>query len=313
MPVTVKLDTAHNAQLEIDGTVKRIRRGAFWMGLDGGTPADVLWQCVTAAGMPILAAGTPNAPYPGQSDLLYTSLRVVSTSGATASGYLIYETPSGFPATAYLIKDSSQLMTYETNMYPGTRYPIYIAGGSFDTDVDNGDGSITTTTNLVPGDNCTMRFRMRVRQKSITKLVYGQIIRPTGSFLFGNDNPFFGPQGTADNSDAVGQVNDDSWGGKPKGHWLIDGYETDTYKYQGYYILNASAICRSSPGMPNFDWSETGILRNTITGKYVQVKKDDIDALMALPYDFGQIGDNTKGVVRAGPYTLTSFPTVFGF
>jgi len=93
--------------------------------------------------------------------------------------------------------------------------------------------------------------------------------------------------------------------------------------YQGTILQVVSAVCRSSSQVPNFDWSETGILRNTITGKYVEVSKSVIDALTALPYQQSIIGGATNattgvvegqnGIVRVGAYGMTSFTTLFGF
>jgi hypothetical protein len=130
---------------------------------------------------------------------------------------------------------------------------------------------------------------------------------------------------TSDGGDYIGTVNDDDWPAsvvgmtsKPTGYWLINKFETMTSKFQGYYTVEAAALTRT-----NEDWSEYGILRSRVSGKYAMVTDTEhtppswdyaADAAAVSPYSYGiMYREPNKGILRVGPYPTSSFASLFGF
>jgi hypothetical protein len=125
--------------------------------------------------------------------------------------------------------------------------------------------------------------------------------------------------GTTDNTHvetlrgAINQVNDADLLGLPKGFWrfsrLRDVFEVGA----NYYNVTVELSTRISR-----NWATLIVLRDSNTGKYVNVKDADMvaasDKLKGSNYKYGFItteGDN-KGVIVVGLYKLASLGTTLG-
>jgi hypothetical protein len=141
-------------------------------------------------------------------------------------------------------------------------------------------------TKNVPEDVVPMGFGMPTRVISVTVLNTGDPPDATGEF--------------------TGYVNDATWQGLPAGYWRTEGTEAEDSKYSGYWSRQLTAATKNLES-----WSTFGTLRNTITGKYIDIDPDLITALMSIPYSYGTHIAN--GIIRADPYPETDFEALFGF
>jgi hypothetical protein len=268
-------DTVDGSEIEHNYTSSTRIRGGLVVGLHGD-PSQALEQIIAASGMPKFG----DVINSNGRTLYLKNIRAKAIGADMARVALTYDSVfSSETSSAYLIRTRSYLTTYETNMLPGTRVPIRI---DLYADPDHG-------FNVVPADNVTFRFQRPMRSIEVSGLKFGA--PPTDDKYEKN----------------IGYANAGPFRGLARGYWVLTDGGVDLSRYKGFYTWNLSALTRNTE-----DWSETGILRDSRTGKFVNVLPADIAALLALPYDYGIIGKR-NGIIRVGPYPVTDFATLFGF
>jgi hypothetical protein len=263
-------------------------------------PADLLWEVnltLQANGLftdpPTSLAGHPNV-----------TLQRVEIYGMTYNGAkiaLFWGTPGFGPPSIYIVRNSTTLSTFQTDLMPGTRQPLRMA----DTSVAGTDETGAAVSYPITGDNVLFNFLRPLELIQVYSLNYGA---PKYS------------------NNLVGRVNDSDWptaapsfptfGGydptrntKAKGYWLLNEWTTDIHRYAGYYTLNASAISKV-----NEDWSDTAVAVDQSTGKRIALVDPvgTVAAMMTPPYSYSIIY-NANGMMRVGPYDVTGFAALFGF
>lgn len=272
MATTFEIDKIDGSSLEINGLLRNRVRIGVVKGIDTSSGTDLILEKAYDA---MVAAGyTLGSASPDTSSTArLATVRISPLSGDMCRVEMRYEPPN-FNQTAYVIRNSSYVTNVPGNMLPGTRTPIRIGY----TDVDG---------KKWPEDNLTIPILRAFRQISISAVIAGD--PPTGL------------------QDAIGYANSDTWQGKAKGYWLMVRADTDVSKWTGYSSYTASALTRGFE-----DWSETGVLRNSMTGKYAKVATADLATLLSPAYSQGIIS-SVAGAIRVGPFPTTSFTTVFGF
>lgn len=275
MATEIIWDTVEDSSAEAFGIIKRHARGALITGLDTSvTPADMLWSVLSLPGVPVTGQSHPTRP-----ELKYNRVLLRGVSGDSVRAQFIYETfnPSG-PASAYYITHDSFTQSFQTNMVPGTRVPIRV---SYEDPV---------TGLKIPEDYVTFTFDRTMKAISVTALIYGN------------------PEGSTDGA-YVNRANDSAWQGLPIGYWRTLRYKTSYAKFSGYYQKEMTALTKVDE-----DWSEMGILRNSVTGRFAKVLESNITACLSATYAYGiQPGTSTLGFVRVGPYRTANFASIFGF
>lgn len=301
---TLELDKLDGAAFEQTGTIKRFIRTGIAYDLDTTSAFGTLYS--------VLSIG--NCPRWGDTDTvsrdtMVTRIRVDPLSGDMARVTILYESFQGAgPASAYIITSRAFPRTIETNLIPGLRIPIKATYKFADTPSDEEaffvDKDFGLITDLVP-----MRIYAPMRSYQISQLIYGSM---TPQQPFNGSRSPIKLSGNVDKGEFICHVNSDTWKGKKPGFWLMNDYSTSESKYQGFYQAESSAITKVTE-----DWSETGILRNAQTGKFVPVDPKKIAAMNAKDYKYGMIyptdAGNQDGIVRVGPYPTVSFSQLFGF
>lgn len=296
---TVTIDTTDSASLEY-GTAagipfKRFWRPAYVEGIDvsgsGGNISQALWL----AGAAVEAAAASSPLDSSHSDLIISKVFLEPDADRKARARLLYELPIfgiGVPPSTYLLRDTGVGRTFETNRMPGTHAPLDCTYTGVVSGTGSGAGPYTISDRII------YTIMAPLRGIGVSALIYG---RPTSA-----------PQ------DHVTYANDALWpssaypGGNtllaPKGvgYWKLDRYRTDYSVYSGYYTLDAEATTKVTE-----DWSETGTLRNTQTGRYIKLDPADLAALLAPAYTYSVANGN--GIQRVGFYPLLNFVTIFGF
>lgn len=108
----------------------------------------------------------------------------------------------------------------------------------------------------------------------------------------------------------VGKVNQDQWNGKPPGYWLFSGMRSSTTDGGKSYSLSIQIVTKN-----NEDWSQYVVLRDRNTDQLVTVDDKVVAQLKQFDYKYGILypgGQNDKGILRAGPYEMTPFNSIFG-
>jgi hypothetical protein len=284
MPATWTPDTIEGSQLEVEMAQGRCVRTGIMDGVDTtDDPYQLLFEVINQLVNRGITLNPPSPLSQYQPFMLLRRVRVLGIADRSARVALFYETPEFGTPTAYLLRHSTVLTSYQTDLLPGTRIPLRIKD-AYDLITDGG----ISTGFKIPGDNVLFTFLKPLESIQVYALTYGQ---------------------PKDSRASVGKVNNNDWQGKAKAMWLLSEWTTDQYKYSGYYTLNAAAISRVDE-----DWSESGILINRQTGKKIHVQDENTtaQAMMAQPYSFGIIYNN-NGMMRVGPYGMTDFLALFGF
>lgn len=293
MAITVTLDVFEGAEVSTEATgtntaaQKRFVRPAIVEGIDLTVVGSDLSEALFIAMTEVSNKAAANPLSGSHADMYLRKIFLRAISDQTARAELVYETLQigGGPPSTYVLTDGAFLTTFQTNRMPGTHKP-------FSTHYEDLDGE-----NRVPedgSDRVTMSLLRPMRKLNVSALIYGR--------------PQTGGQ------DAIGSVNDAVWptsgdsSPKPVGYWLLTDYTTAWTRYGGYMQLSATALTKVRE-----DWSETGILLNKLTGKYVDVDDTVIDALLAKPYTNTVDSPFGDGIIRVGIYPLVSFSTIMGF
>jgi hypothetical protein len=205
--------------------------------------------------------------------------RGVSPTFATCELY--FETPVfDGPPSSFVFTESGQSQSCTTSMIPGTRQQIKVEWYNDD------------YTDHVPKNLVTFTYDRTIRTIDITALIYGTPPPP--------------PTGV------YNRVNSLPWQGLGMGFWRVMLYQISASVYEGYYTKRVVVAAKEDE-----DWSSTGVLLDTRTGRYVIVDDDDIADLIRYPYKFGIIypnadSDDTPGIVRAGLYQMVDFGQAIG-
>lgn len=281
MPATFVLDTIAGTDLQVDllgvSQSRRVRTGVV-KAIPVGMTADS--QVMDAAMAAVLAVVPAGSGYPLQTGWYFTKLHIYPTVSPTiARVELIYESLNfgGAVPSSYVIRNRSYLLQSYTSVMPGTRVPLRLG-------FDDGSGTV------IPSDTAKIPFGRPCKAISITAIQYGTVV---------------------DYSDYVGCVNVDVWQGKQRGYWRLDSFETEKSKYAGYTGISALAVTKVVE-----DWSESEVLRDSRTNRYVDVPPAEITAMNARDYSYGiiwPISPPGKGIMRVGLYPMTSFAVIFGF
>ncbi len=281
MPATLILDTMEGTEVNVDILASqnstRVRTGIV-KDIPVGATADS--QVMDKALDAVLLEVPSGSTYPMRPGWFFSKLRIFPTKNPTiARVELVYAPLSwgGAIPSTYVIRNRAYLLDSYTSVLPGTRIPLRLGFN---------DG-----TTIVPADTCKVRFGRPCRAISVTSVIGGAVDESVG--------------------DRIGSVNIEVWKGKAPGFWRLDNYETSQAVYTGYTTIEALAVTKVVE-----DWSESEILRDSRTHRYVDVLPAEITAMNAKPYSFGLIWPITapgKGIMRVGLYPMTSFTSIFGF
>jgi hypothetical protein len=203
---------------------------------------------------------------------------------------LIYEltNPGSFGATsAYITEEGSTIQNYTTTFMPGTREAIRVDYKGLTRANTGFGGTIILPGQPIQEDFVPMNLVRPVRTIRVTQVKFG---RPKG-----------------DISSYVGYVNQDQWKGLPRGYWMLMEYTTRANRMEGFYTTSATAYSKNLE-----DWSETGVLVNSITGKKAKIKDADIETVKKFKYEPQKIV-RYDGLVHVMPYPWTSFRALLGF
>lgn len=282
-------DKIDSTQFQQTGAVIRFVQGGYVDGLptSGVSSTEILFLCRSATGMPPPPASGPFTTLAGHSDLFLTSVMFRGVCDGIAEVQLVWESFSGTQPTTYLIEDDYETITETTTLIPGTGLPIRTL---------DYPGDATSKSPAALADNIPMAIDFTVRVVNVTVLRYGSPPTTSGQ--------------NATNASAAALTtcsNSDAWLGYSAGFWKLIRNRTIRSPYQGYYthmLAAASLVWR--------DWSKTGILIDTNTGKHVKVSASEISSIRSFPY-VGQAVYAGAGIVRACPYPTTSFASIFGF
>lgn len=283
----VTFATIDGSLLESQVLTGRVVIGAVVENIDasGASDYEVMFRAQAA-----IAAAQPTLPGHSNYFLNRIIVRGFMTNGCVCQ--VEYTTFQAVQPSTYLLRYTSYITAVATNLIPGTRTPIRVGWTA--------PPIVGKPSPTIRPDNVTMRFMLPTLGLSVSALVYGQ---PTNN-----------------HADTVAYVNDTLWPqgvtgitARKPGYWMLAKYETAWSKYKGYFSYEAVAISRVYA-----DWSETGILRSKITGRFAKVDDSVITAMNALDYAYGYIypanqSNTVLGVVRIGGNPVASMSAVFGF
>lgn len=265
-------DTVDDSQLDYGNTSITKVRGGIVTGL-AGDPSTALEQCIDAATDAGISLGS-TATIAGRT-LILSRLIAKPFSADSARCQLVYNNDWGAAATAYVITVDNYEQSYQTDLIPGTRVPMYI-----DPWQDVGDPA-----GVVAGDNFTAVFTRTITDVTISGIKAG------------SETPEY--------KQSVNKVNAADWYDYPRAWWKVTRGQTSISKYSGYFSFLLGASAKGDE-----DWSEIGTLVNRATGRKVLVTPSDLAAMLAENYVHGII-KKVNGAIRVGPYHPLEFTTIF--
>lgn len=288
MPATLIMDEIDGAELQtsLDGIHRRVRagriRGINTTGSVSNPDPRVLEKALAVAGMPGLGDAYPppvdetEGPTVPGLKLKHHILRPFTNT--VTKVFLVYETEQNqFTPGSFLLSDDTRTFSETTNMIPGTRTPVRLNWTNPD-----------DPNEFVPEDFAVFKYERSVRSMVILATIYG--------------NP------PTIQRDMVGTVNDNDWGGYPRGYWKVDRYRTESRDRGSSYQVTAEVSTKK-----NEDWSVYDILQNKHTGQYVPIPDSYAQELVDEDYIYGYTGFLNRGIVKIGPYALSPFDILFGF
>ena len=282
MAASLILDTIEGGSLTIGGDATELVRGGIIRGIPTGDDKMLLFDAMECDGWPI--DGSPFSD--DKPDLVLRRARLQPIGSDVCRVEFVYQTPTlqfgGF--SSWVIRKSSRNSQMETARVPGI---LGVSGGQT---IELGFlGSVDGVTQVVPTRPATMRFNLPLTELSATAIVLG--------------NP------ETDISTWNGYVNDKTFYGRAKGHWLVDEAGTEISAYTGYYTVFARLLAR-----PLMDWSEWKFVQDPITGALLYTSAHKT-AAEALAYSHGVINatPTLSGFVRVGPYPTAPLESVLTF
>lgn len=275
---TIIFDTIKGSLLDVQSApgsnIKQQVRTGIIKDLDvvGSSDAEVLnkaFDAITAA----VPFGTPH-PRGDVGPFNRLILRPIESISNMLRFEMVYGTGAMSGNSAYLLRYSTVMQSYNTRFLPGTGRNRRIATLDFK-DPDTGK--------TVKANSINMTLMRPIRTISVTSI-------QTGAPEEGDD-------------DMVNLVNNAPWQGKPRGYWLVTGYETAISFYQGYYQASATVMTKG-----NENWFEVGVLVDPTTGLPVKVDEAKLGAALKS-YDYGVFP--YEGFVVVGPYETENFNVIF--
>jgi hypothetical protein len=274
----IKLDAIEGAYYRQDDQQRVYQRTGTATGIStvGTTDTTLLLRAVAqAAGMPQLyvdsATSDPEAKVTGVEVLSINEASDAARIRITYSTPTIKQQPVG--GGGFVLEDDVTLTQASTQFVPGTsRKPLLIKQNF---------AGIPIQTYLA-----TLNYQKPIRTITLSGL-------------------FTSPAKVAAIRAAIGKVNADPFLDLPRGYWLLTGLNSRTSDGGGSYggtIQMATQV--------NQDWSHLIVMRDRHTDQFVTVTDSDIADVMALGYDYGNIGASIsegKGFARVGPYETANF------
>lgn len=285
---TVTLDTIQDSQIERLGNQQiRAVRGGYVTGVTStNDPEQLLYEAATATGMPPMGDEYPAYPYS-----FLTRIRVLGITPRGARILLYYEPFSGVVDTTYIITTGSRMQSYQTNLHPGTLDPLQV-----------GYVDPSAIFDSPPPDMRPISLLKPCATVSVYRLQAGTLSDAD--------------QATLSNA-SVGWVNDDTWMGRAKGHWLCTGCEVTNSKFGGYYSIRATAETNG----PVESWAKYITFYQSQIGKWLN--SSGLAAAIAASvsgdaYSYGSTIPSggahlTDGWRRVCPYPELDFGALFGF
>jgi hypothetical protein len=280
MPGTLLLDTVDGSEFDIQVGSPNVSRGGLVTGISGD-PSTAIDQVIAAAGLPLGQAGTIN----GQSAFLQ---RVTgrAASSDTFRVQLMFGNAGSFTPSAYVITDRSYTQAYQSNRIPGTRKRLLVPRWRQNADDPHEDDPSNPS---VPADLAMMTWQYPMREIIVSGLKYGS--PPDDSVYAGK----------------IGKANAEQFLGLPRGYWHINSASTNDSKYSGYYSYQGSAVSKVVE-----DWSHVFTLYSSLVNKYVDIDPAVEQRVLGAAYKY-EVIDSGPGILRVGPFDLTSFAAIFGF
>jgi hypothetical protein len=265
------------------------RRAAIVTGVSTSHPAAVCFLATQVAGMPQRGDSHPVHP-----ECTVTSLEAMGIRQADDSIHVLitYESPQGdlIPpgggGPGFTLEDDTGLIGESTQLLPGNRkIPLVV---KFKEEVTDDAGDADTS---IRDYQATIDFQRPVRTVTLTGTLKKGV----------SPSPY---------REAVGKVNSDPWNGLGVGYWLVAGLASRTSDFGSTYSIQMQLVTRN-----NEDWSTYCFLRDRNTDQFVRIEDDVAEDLARFDYEYGVIypeGDNSKGIIRVGPYEMTNFSSIFG-
>lgn len=319
MAVTIKPYTIEGTGANLGYLQGQVATGFYASGLDPNLTQslhlDAVYMALQANGY---FFGAANPSFPG---MALRRIQMEPMGNSQYRGSLIYETvyPDFAFQTAYIIEKSSTIQQFTTTFIPGSKEPItvgfkpkVVAGGQF-----LGDATPSFPGDPIPTDYVHMTLIRPMRRISVTQIIVGT---------------------PPENGDGfVGFLNTDNWQYRYPAYWMLTDYNSTINRGSGFYTVTATALTKNTE-----DWSEFGVLQNSITGRYAPIDKAEVQTTLNKPYIFPATLAGTKlfgkpgptlpftpgdpaptfskssvyqgnGFVRACPYPGVSFTKLFGF
>lgn len=278
MAATLTLDTLKGMELIYGGEGTNFVRTGVIRDIPTGDDYKLLFDARDVTGMPAEGDALDATDYP---ELVLRRIKLNPLGPSVCGVELVYQTPTlqfgGF--SAWVIRKSARVSQTETSVVPGEGSAINIGFS----------GTISSVTRAIRARPQRMTFPLPVQEISATAIVLGS---PTD-----------------DISEWVGYVNENTFYGRPPGHWLVTDGGSEVSVYSGYYTVFATVVAR-----PGQDWSEYQFLQDPITGD-VLYNTTDYATAQALDYAHGIINatPSTSGFARVGPHPMAPLETVLDF
>jgi hypothetical protein len=275
MPAELLLDTVDGSEFDVSTAATSNARGGLVTGISGD-PSTAIDQVFAAAAAKGFSLGKP-AVVNGQSAFLQ---RIAGRAASSDSFrvQLFFGTDGSFAPSAYVITDRSYTQAYQSNRIPGTRERILIPKWTDDQGL-----------NAVPADMAMVTWQYPMRQIEVSGMKYGS------------------PPDDSQYAGKIAHANQEQFLGLGPGYWYVNGASTVASKYSGYYSYNASAVTKTIE-----DWAELFTLYSHLVNKYVDLDPELDQRVRAATYKYGVI-DKDEGLLKVGPFPLTSFAALFGF
>lgn len=235
------------------------------------------------------------SPHPENSAFLLRRYQIIPLSRGKVAFLAQYETinysyPSigGNTGGTWMLEDTTTLVTREENI--------------------TGDGKPIRVKYEVYGSNPNRSQNAEIVGNRYTVSSIS-VSRPTRSIRMASLI-----QGTPPSNagEYTGYVNSATWLSSRVASWLITAFSMNVVSPNVYSL---SATVTKAPltfGVSESDWREFVILRDNISGKFVNVADAEMDAARNATYNYGIIYEG-NGVTAVGPYPTVDFGTIFGF
>lgn len=285
MPASLSLDLIEGSVVDNGTDFARVVRAGIVKDIDVnavGFDPMALIKALGTAGMPQL-----NELHPSGTPGLRVVRHVVrGLANDQARVEVVYETPQFGggtpqpPTGAFLIKDSTTLVSEKVQLGPGAQPLVVTMGGGL----------------LGPGP-----FDL-AKQATLDRLTPLRNLVLFGTMITTN------PQQIQNGRTGVGYVNDRTWSGRPKGYWLCTKFDSETLDLGVTYQVTAQFTSRQYR-----DWKSYYFWRNAV-GELEQATIDaapQIQQMMADEYSFS-MKNQGYGFMTVGLYDLADFGAIYG-